>query len=333
MSHELWSDLVGAIETNNAAQFESSLQTQDLSQLKPRLINDLLLKSLETPRKHEFIELLMHRLHVTKSNYICWDDTCKVIVNSSLSTDHKFSKFSIEFLLRCCDVECVRRVLAADLIDVECSDCENWQLMFIASYQDRFFTNSLDSLFQGFLVRSILVCVLRCPLVQKRTFLTWFAGSLHLCIDENFLQYERPLFKFSLFKIFETLILNGLLNQSEFTSLLEMLLNRNAEVADSLTSHNKILGVSSGDSTNRPDTLTDRLPVVRSLNAYFSELRTIFPLSLKNSCRLTIKHNLMAYTKSSVERLHLPANLKRFLLFDAERDSIYTSFSLMKSES
>ena len=89
-------------------------------------------------------------------------------------------------------------------------------------------------LFEGFVCRFILLSKLNCLPEQKRSFLTWFAGSLHLYADEFLLKSEEECFKHVLAKLFEGLILNGLLNNSEFKNFYRMLIRRNEEMITAL---------------------------------------------------------------------------------------------------
>jgi hypothetical protein len=348
---KLWSDLFESIEASDSAKFAAILDTNraHLTQIKSSttttFVDDILFKCLRVAeqqqchqQQHALVELLMQRLHSAKSNFIGCDDTCKIMLKFYTGHNLKLSKHSLGFLLRCSDLECVRSVLDNELIDSPPPDTfradggdtgfdnrANWDTMFMVSYQDRL-TNSLASLYSGFLSRSLLVYRLRCPRSHNRAFLTWFAGSLHLCIDESFMHNERPLFKFALFKIFEALVLNGLLDHAKFTSLINMIVSNHLEAMDIVCSRKRVLGVSAANGSST----ADESPLEK-MNGYFAELRAICPLSLKSLARVTIKHSLKSYSRASVEQLHLPAYLKRFVLFEAECESIYAGSRLAKS--
>ena len=161
MAQDFWTDLASSLESKDLTGFDAKL-TANLTQLKPRVINETILKCLDKhaddPMLCQYIELFMHKLHVTKCSYICWDDTCKTVVRLYLKRRNAFSKHSMCFLLRCSDIELVKEAFEAELVDQFSSDCYNWHLMFIASYQDRFISNCFYSIYDGFLVKSILVC-------------------------------------------------------------------------------------------------------------------------------------------------------------------------------
>ena len=123
-----------------------------------------------------------------------------------------------------------------------------------------------------------------------RSFLTWFAGSLHLYADEYFLQSDEACFKNVLAKLFEGLILNGLLTNSEFKNFYQMLIKRNEEMLSVLNgsyinqqhSYNNHQTVS--DDSNKKDELKQQ--------CYFPNLNLLFPLTLKNICRLAVKRQM-----------------------------------------
>lgn len=221
--------------------------------------------------------------------------------------------------------------------------------MFVASYQERFFTHYFDTIFEGFLARFVLLCKLRCSLNQKRFFLTWFAGSLHLYTDEYFLQNEECRFNYVLVKLFESLILNGLLTNSDFQNLSNMLAKRNVELVQLNSSKNYSSSTSSTSNSSRAaaaiqtrDLLNSKLKtsletnanaessVLSNASSYFPVLDGLFPLSLKNNCRLAIKRSISKYTRDEIDRLPLPANLKRFVYFDNECESIYKCLEQIK---
>jgi hypothetical protein len=65
--------------------------------------------------------------------------------------------------------------------------------------------------------------------------------------------------------------------------------------------------------------------------SYAMHMHDLYPLSLKNTCRINIKRHLKKYTHAYVqENLPIPKNLQRFLLFENECDSVmkfYKSWS------
>lgn len=218
--------------------------------------------------------------------------------------------------------------------------------MFVASYQERFFTHYFDTIFEGFLARFIMICKLRCSLTQKRFFLTWFAGSLHLYTDEWFLQNEETRFKFVLVKLFESLILNGLLTNSDFVNLSQMLAKRNKELI-STKQYSKVGMFQSSNDERKPTNdggqisqelssqtavLGQQKPTATLPISYFPILEGLFPLSLKNNCRLAIKRSMVKYNKNEIDKLPLPANLKRFVYFENECESIYKCFDLINNK-
>lgn len=378
MSVEFWSQVHDSIFDKDLDKFESLLNQEiNFSEfLKPRIINETLLKCLSisssngndglslvgsnlTPTELvsagesavdgcEFIELFILKLHDAKySSFFCWDDTCKSIVKVFINQLRQFTPYSICFLLRCNDVDLVKEAFENDLVDQHCfGDCLNWHLMFVASYQERFFTHCFDHVFEGFLARFILLCKLRCCLKQKRSFLTWFAGSLHLYTDEYFVQNEEVRFKYVLVKLFESLILNGLLSNIELKNLLQMLVKRNEDMQFTMNTKSINSTAVQNNTTEQYNVRSDfyqtnsngsllsstsTLTQPRSSSSlYLSALDTFYPLSLKNTCRLVIKRSMTKYTKKYIDQLPLPANLKRFVLFENECDSVYKSFSLMK---
>lgn len=344
----LWTQLRSSIIEKDLEKFEFLLndQIEEIKQIKPRNLNEILLDCLKIyqdplkPNGCDFIEHFMYKLSITNCHFVCWDDSCKSIVQLYLDTKHNFSPYSICFLLRCYDLELIKNVFDLDLINPSLmGECENWHLMFVASYQERFFTHCFDTIFEGFLARFILICKLRCSLKHKRSFLTWFAGSLHLYTDEYFLQNEESRFKFVLVKLFECLILNGLLSNNEFKNLLNMLMKRNEEMLLTLNSKS-ITGAFNSSSNNNQQMVTEEMLKEDSMKTsnnnnnnklnYFPNLDSLFPLSLKNTCRLVIKRSMTKFTRSQIDTLPLPSNLKKFIFFEFECESVYKSFYLMK---
>ena len=309
----------------------------NFSQINPKIINDILLKcisisGLDTAYQCtyndvdeidgcEFIELLMSKIYSTSCFFVCWDDTtCKSIIRIYLKRKRQLTPSTLTFLLRSNDMNLVNQVFELNLVETFCQgDACDWHLMFVASYQERFFSDSFKNFYEGLLSRIILICRLRCSLEQKRCFLTWFAGSLHLYSDEYFLKNDETSFKRALIMLFESLILNGLLNLKEFQSLFQMLVKRNEDMLVLLDKRKYPPNNSESNSSNKP-CLSFQMPILQSL----------YPLSLKNLSRLVLKQNLKAYTKSSIDKLRLPPHLKRFLYFENECEMAFKSLSHVK---
>lgn len=336
-----WTDLRLAINSLAMIKFTHQIDQQKnfnkIASLKPRLINETLqdcinkaspipLDSKETEAIDgcDFIEVFMDKIHETQCYFGSWDDTCKSIVRIYIDQRRQFSPSTICFLLRCYDLKLLKEAFENDLVDSLCfGNCQNWHIMFVASYQERFFSSSIENIFEGFMCRYILLSKLRCMLKQKRSFLTWFAGSLHLYADEYFLQSDEACFKNVLAKLFEGLILNGLLTNSEFKNFYQMLIKRNEEMLSVLNgsyinqqhSYNNHQTVS--DDSNKKDELKQQ--------CYFPNLNLLFPLTLKNICRLAVKRQMTKYTRTHVECLPLPNNLKKFIYFDNECDAAFRS--------
>lgn len=367
---QLCNDLHCSIYEKNIAKFETILdeQTSLLGRLKPRLINDILVECIKISSSSsataasnesstqviesatsngdgvEFIEIFMRKLCTHKCYFVFSDDTCKSVVKLFVLHNRQFSPYSVSFLLRCYNLELIKQVFESNLVNEKCSgDCSNWHLMFVASYQERFFTHYFDTIFEGFLARFILLCKLRCSLTQKRFFLTWFAGSLHLYTDEYFLQNEEARFLYVLVKLFESLILNGLLTNAEFANLSNMLSKRNEEMrqmnsAKNFSSiffnfggRNENMGINDSLMLDEEEATTYELTTSTTIgSSYFPNLELLFPLSLKNNCRLAIKRAILKYTKNDIDKLPLPSNLKKFVFFEYECESVYNCFSIMK---
>lgn len=340
---KLWTELRLAISNRDLATFKQCIDQQNnlskFASLKPRLINETLLDCLTqscqspldslkpSPDGCDFIEFLMFKLHESQCYFVSWDESCKSIVRVYVHQRRQFSPFTLCFLFRCYDLELLKSVFDHDLVDTLCyGNCQNWHLMFVASYQERFFTSSNENIFEGFICRYILLNKLRCLLEQKRSFLTWFAGSLHLYADEYFLQNEETRFKYVLAKLFEGLILNGLLNNSEFKNFYQMLIKRNEEMLSFLNANYNINSVQPNESSDITDGhLVEQADAQKS--KFFPNMDLLFPLTLKNVCRLVIKQKMSQYTRGQVEQLPLPNNLKRFIYFDNECDAAFKIFS------
>lgn len=146
-------------------------QTVEISLLKPRLINEILLQCIKissidpvpappsppppptisepfeidltvrtsfgprssSPKSNnltdgtEFIETFMHKLHPFKCFFLFSDDTCKSVVKLFVAQNRQFSAHSLNFLLRCHDLELIRQVFELNLINEKCSgDCHDW---------------------------------------------------------------------------------------------------------------------------------------------------------------------------------------------------------------
>lgn len=302
----------------------------NFSQINPKIINDILLKCISISLQNnendidgcEFIELLMLKIYSTSCYFVCWDDsTCKSIINIFLKRQRQLTPSTLTFLLRSNDINLVNQVVELNLVESFCKgDCNDWHLMFVASYQERFFSDSFRNFYEGLLSRIICICRLRCSLERKRCFLTWFAGSLHLYSDEYFLKKDEASFKRALILLFESLILNGLLNLKEFHSLFQMLVKRNEDMLV-LLDKRKNPNNSESSSSNK-SCLSTQMPILESL----------FPLTLKNLSRLAIKQKINIYTKSHIDKLSLPPNLKRFLFFENECEMAFKSLSHFKYE-
>lgn len=337
----LWSDLRLQIDHLDLTTFQDRLNQQSnfnkIASMKPRLINETLQHCIDNsaieesqisntkPDGCDFIEALMAKLHKSQCYFVSWEDTCKSIVHVYISQRRQFSAFTLCFLLRCYDLDLLQKVFEYELVDSVGGNCQNWYIMFIASYQERFFSASIENIFEGFMCRFILLSKLRCMLDQKRSFLTWFAGSLHLYADEYFLQTDETRFKNVLAKLFEALILNGILNNSEFKNFYEMLIKRNEEMLCVLNgSYNG--QIRAGFDSQNSGEVNDSLQVMPpNPKCYFPNLDQLYPLTLKNCCRLVVKRKMNKYTRGHIEQLPLPNNLKKFIYFDNECESAFKS--------
>lgn len=308
---QLIANLNESIQENNLNKFKINLNEQII--LKPNLINQLLFKLAAQNEICEFVECLMNKINISKSHFVCTDNLCKLIVNKYILQKYRFTQYSVCFLLRCYDVNLIKQVLDSDLLIR--TDCESWYLMFVASYQERFFSHSFDDILESFLARYILICKLRCNLDEKRAFLTWFSGSLHLYCDDYFIQTDEIRFKTILSKLFESLILNGLLTLDEFNNLYQNIIKRNEE----------LLLISSLNFNNSINFSSE------AKRASFPSLDYMFPLSLKNLTRLAIKRSLKEYTQKSIHALPVPNSIKKFLYFDSECDFAFKGFLAIKN--
>ena len=291
-SYQFWQSLRYSITENNLNKFKICINEKNFNEialLRPRFINETVRECQKNEHNGcEFLEILMKQLYIGHCYFECWQETCKCVVRQYINKSKQFTQYTIYFLLRCYDINLTRIVFEKELLDEYCKgNCHDWHLMFVASYQERFSAHCFDNILDGFISRFILLSKLRCSLTHKRTFLTWFCGSLHLYCDEYILNKDEGRFKLVLIKIFEALILNGLLTNEEYRNLYEMLTKRNILLND---------------------TNIDSFPNVN----YF------YPLTLKNWCRLTIKRSISTYTRKYIDKLPLPANLKRFIYFDFE---------------
>lgn len=315
---ELIDKLFKSMHELNINAFESDLENNfnQIIKLKPNILTDIIVKCLnikgsEFPNGCDFLELFMKKLSLSELKFTC-DESSKPIVTMYLLNKRKFSHSSVFFLFRCNDLSLVKQVVEKEMLDT-LTICENWHLMFVTSYQERFFNPHFTNTFEGFMVKYILICKLKCSLSYRRSCLTWFAGSMHLYTDEYFLQNEEKRLKYALFKLFEALILNGLLQKMEYRSLIRMLKGRNEEIQQSLCQKNLF--------DNKVNLNNENLK-----NFDFPSLDSLFPLSLKNISRIAIKRNLKNYTSSEIQRLYLPDSLKRFVYFEDECLSLYQNF-------
>jgi hypothetical protein len=288
-SNKFWQMLKCSIIENDLEQFKLCVNEKDLSDIRPRFINEAVRECQKNEINGcEFLEILMKQLYIGHCYFECWQETCKCVVRQYIKKSKQFTPYTIYFLLRCYDINLTRLVFERELLDEYCKgDCQDWHLMFVASYQERFSAHCFDNILEGFISRFILLCKLRCSLTHKRTFLTWFCGSLHLYTEEYILNKDEGRFRVVLIKIFEALVLNGLINNEEYKNLYEMLTKRQT-LAESST------------------------------ETIFPNVNSFYPLSLKNWCRLTIKRSMSIYTRTNIDKLSLPANLKRFIFFDHE---------------
>jgi hypothetical protein len=347
-NNEAFANLCQIISDKKLHKFELLLNRKtniNFSQINPKVINDILLKCISISRldndddevNHaadeidgcEFIELLMFKIYSTPCYFVCWDDiTCKSIIRIYLKRKRQITPYTLCFLLRSNDINLINQVVELNLVETFCrGDCSDWHLMFVASYQERFFSDCFRSFYEGLLARIILICRLRCSLEQKRYFLTWFAGSLHLYSDEYFHKNDEMNFKRALIMLFEGLILNGLLNLKEFNSLFQMLVKRNEDILVLLDKRRNPSNTTSppplqSHASSNKSCLSNQLPILESL----------FPLTLKNLSRLALKRNLKAYTKSYIDQLSLPPNLKRFLFFENECEMAFKCLNHVKNE-
>ena len=358
-SNEPFTSLCHIISQKNLTKFSLLLNkstTFKAGQINPKVINDILLKCIsisnldeassssaeieveESPDGCEFIELLMYKLYSTPCYFVCWDvTTCKSICRLFLRRKRQFTPYTMCFLLRANDVCLIGQVIELNLLGQYCNgDCRNWHLMFVASYQERFFSDCFKNFYEGLVARVLLLCRLRCSLEQKRYFLTWFAGSLHLYSEEYFLNNKEASFKQVIVKLFESLILNGLLSQLEFKSLFHMLVKRIEDIRLSVdkSKYNRQQSPAQPQPSVASKVFQQQQPVAvlakSCLSAHLPELNALFPLSLKNRSRLAIKQHLTKYTKEVIDKLNLPPNLKRFLFFEAECESALSILHFLK---
>lgn len=300
---KFWESLKCSIAEDNLDRFKVCLNDKnfnEIASLRPRFINETVRECQKNELNGcEFLEILMRQLYVSHCYFECLQETCKCVVRQYVDKSKQFTPFTIYFLLRCYDVNLTRLVFERELVEEYChGDCNDWHLMFVASYQERFSAHCFDSFIEGFISRFILLCKLRCSLTHKRTFLTWFCGSLHLykeeyLLNKYILNKDEGRFKIVLIKIFEALVLNGLLKNEEYKNLYEMLAKRHIPV----------------DNAAAETTTIETL---------FPNVNSFYPLSLKNWCRLTIKRSISIYTRTYIDKLPLPGNLKRYLFFDFE---------------
>lgn len=338
-SFRLWTDLRLAIKSLDLDKFKlytnQHANFSKIATLKPRLINetlqDCISQAVTTATSSsvcdgcDFIEVLMTKLHQSQCYFASSDEICKSIVQLYVSQRRQFSPFTLCFLLRCYDLKLLQAVFEHNLVDSLCfGSCHNWHIMFVASYQERFFSASNESVFEGFVCRFILLSKLNCSPEQKRSFLTWFAGSLHLYADEFLLKNEEDCFKHVLAMLFEGLILNGLLSNSEFKNFHRMLIKRNEEMITVLNNSYYNSNTSGSDEAD-PSGGTTAL----ASQATFPNLSQLFPLSLKNICRLAVKRKMTHYTRTNVESLPLPNNLKKFIYFDSECEFLFKNSGLL----
>ncbi len=338
----LWSDLRLSINNLDLATFQNRINQQSnfskIASLKPRLINETLQDCVNNsvdssdktshPDGCDFIEILMTTLHRAQCPFFSWEEQCKSIVRVYINQKRQFSENTLCFLLRCYDLDLLQKVFEYELVDQCFGNCQNWHIMFIASYQERFFSASIESIFEGFMCRFILLSKLKCLLDQKRSFLTWFAGSLHLYADEYFLQSDETRFKNVLAKLFEALILNGILSNSEFKNFYEMLIKRNEEMLSVLngTYNGQVYGFNSNFNSQELNEPNDSLQVMPpNPKCYFPNLDMLYPLTLKNCCRLVVKRSMTKFTRKHIDQLPLPNNLKKFIYFDNECESAFKS--------
>ena len=157
-SFNLWTDLRQAIKTLDLPKFTSHTnQYANFSKtalLKPRLINETLqdcISHAPSPLGCDFIELLMAKLHQSQCVYFASsDEICRSIVCLYIVQRRQFSPFTICFLLRCYDLKLLQSVFEHNLVDSLCfGNCHNWHIMFVASYQERFYSSSNEGLFEG----------------------------------------------------------------------------------------------------------------------------------------------------------------------------------------
>lgn len=139
MSEVVLSDrLKSSVYERNLAKFETILNEQavTISRLKPRLIDDVLVQCIlisnveeanEPADGVEFIETLALKLHTLKCYLVFSDETCRSVVSLYVARQRQFSPYSINFLLRCHDLQLVSRVFDLNLVSERCSgDCLNW---------------------------------------------------------------------------------------------------------------------------------------------------------------------------------------------------------------
>ena len=178
---KFWNDLRQSIKQRDLDMFKSCIEKQDnfnqIASLKPRLINETLKECLAQASRNsmkdkedgcEFIEVLMEKLHNVQCHFVSWDDICKSVVQVYIDQCRQFTTFTLCFLLRCYNLELLQQVFRNNLVDNFChGNCENWHLMFVASYQERFFTGSIENIFEGFMCRLVLLSMF-CKVLKKK---------------------------------------------------------------------------------------------------------------------------------------------------------------------
>jgi len=334
-NRDKWSHLFKSIAANDLQQFGFNISTKSFIEeaaLHPRLLNRAIVECAKSKHHwYDFLEFLMRQLGVNNCFFECSQDVCRTVVKLHVSTKRQITPYTLYFLLRCYDANLVRLAFEHELLDDYCSgQCDNWHLMFVASYQERFTAHCFNSVLESYVTRMILLSQLKCSLNQKRNFLTWFAATLHLHFDE--FMKQRKVFRLVMAKLFEMLVWNGLINDQEMLNLIDMLISRGQEVKESSSEATLIDKCESQfddaflEKYNSINQNFNAMPSGSELNVNMLQhgakraafLSDVFPLSLKNLCRLNVKRYLNVYTRKSVTELKLPTQLKHFLLFDDE---------------
>jgi hypothetical protein len=126
--------------------------------------------------------------------------------------------------------------------------------------------------------------------------------------------YDENVKTIAMRKLLESVVLNGIMSRSQFNQFLaKTCFTDDADDDDEFSDDGMDLGNFQRRANHQTISVGEKI-LMKNTNLFHD----MFPLSLKNLCRIFIKNSLTTYNQYSVNVLDIPVVMKKFLLFDDE---------------